>query len=425
MTRQPRKQRSGVVDLWHKKRGEGRCEHEGKIPSQLHGKGSRWRALFVDGDDQERAKSFAMRSDAQSWLNERVSELVSGTYIDPDRSAVIFGEVAEKWFASKSSRGPKTVAGYRSLLDTQVLPQWAKVPLRDIEYEDVQDWITELSVSGKKSRDGSGRIVGGLSPSRVVHIYQVFHWVLQYAVKARRLSHNPADGIELPRRHASEKRYLTVDELMALEDAIEHFGVLVLVLGTTGIRYGEATALRVSDVDHIKRRLRISKAVTSVPGSRRAGVEALGRVLGPVKNHTSRTVPLTAFVAHRLKVYIATAGRGRDDLIFPSLHDPQAWLPLEQFRWIFDKAAAAIGQDGLTPHELRHTAASLAIQSGANVKVVQKMLGHKTATMTLDLYGHLFEDDLDGVASALDAALITVQNQSPTVIPFPNKGGAS
>ncbi|MHB8188622.1 MAG: tyrosine-type recombinase/integrase, partial [Dermatophilaceae bacterium] len=56
------------------------------------------------------------------------------------------------------------------------------------------------------------------------------------------------------------------------------------------------------------------------------------------------------------------------------------------------------------PHELRHTAASLAIASGANVKVVQQMLGHKSATMTLDLYGHLFEDQLDEVADALDLA---------------------
>jgi integrase len=59
---------------------------------------------------------------------------------------------------------------------------------------------------------------------------------------------------------------------------------------------------------------------------------------------------------------------------------------------------------GLHPHELRHTAASLAIAAGADVKVVQKMLGHKSATMTLDQYGHLFDDRLDDVADRLDAA---------------------
>ena len=69
-------------------------------------------------------------------------------------------------------------------------------------------------------------------------------------------------------------------------------------------------------------------------------------------------------------------------------------------------AAEAMGLDGFTPHMLRHTAASLAIASGADVKVVQTMLGHKSATMTLDLYGHLFGDRLDLVADAMESARV-------------------
>jgi integrase len=72
-------------------------------------------------------------------------------------------------------------------------------------------------------------------------------------------------------------------------------------------------------------------------------------------------------------------------------------------RW-FDRAARTVGMDGLVPHELRHTAASLAIASGASVKGVQAMLGHASAAMTLDLYGHLFGDELDAVADRLDVA---------------------
>jgi hypothetical protein len=68
------------------------------------------------------------------------------------------------------------------------------------------------------------------------------------------------------------------------------------------------------------------------------------------------------------------------------------------------KAADEIGIPGFHPHELRHTAASLAIASGADVEVVQQMLGHKSATMTLDLYGHSLGDRLDIVADAMDAA---------------------
>ena len=82
-------------------------------------------------------------------------------------------------------------------------------------------------------------------------------------------------------------------------------------------------------------------------------------------------------------------------------------MTVGEVRWVFDPAAKAVGIDGLTPHELRHTCASLAIAAGANVKVLQTLLGHKTATLTLDRYGHLFPDDLGRIADAFDAAAET------------------
>ncbi|MDZ7915249.1 MAG: tyrosine-type recombinase/integrase [Rhodococcus sp. (in: high G+C Gram-positive bacteria)] len=72
----------------------------------------------------------------------------------------------------------------------------------------------------------------------------------------------------------------------------------------------------------------------------------------------------------------------------------------------FDDAVKASNVPAITPHDLRHSAASIAIAAGANLKGVQTMLGHKTATMTLDLYGHLFDDHLDDVASKIDAAVL-------------------
>jgi integrase len=71
---------------------------------------------------------------------------------------------------------------------------------------------------------------------------------------------------------------------------------------------------------------------------------------------------------------------------------------------VFDRAAEEIGLPGLTPHELRHTAASLAVSAGATVKAVQRMLGHASAAMTLDVYAGLFADDLDAVADRMHAA---------------------
>jgi Phage integrase family len=96
-------------------------------------------------------------------------------------------------------------------------------------------------------------------------------------------------------------------------------------------------------------------------------------------------------------------GKAPDELVFST----PAGAPLRNTnfrRRHWDKAVKAAGLDGLTPHDLRHTAASLAVAAGANVKAVQRMLGHASATMTLDVYAGLFGDDLDTVADLLDKA---------------------
>src|SRR3954447_10362337 len=124
-------------------------------------------------------------------------------------------------------------------------------------------------------------------------------------------------------------------------------------------------------------------------------------VFGTPKTHQRRQVPIPRFLVDQLATHVA--GKAPDDFVFPA--EKGGVLHLRNFRrHSWNPAVHAAGLDGLTPHALRHTAASLAIASGANVKVVQTMLGHQSATMTLDLYGHLLTDQLDEVADAMDAA---------------------
>jgi integrase len=112
-------------------------------------------------------------------------------------------------------------------------------------------------------------------------------------------------------------------------------------------------------------------------------------------------VPLPDF----LLPYLARQceGHGRDDLLFPGDDGGYLKRPHVGSGW-FDKAVRASGVPRTTPHDLRHTAASLAVSAGANVKAVQKMLGHASAAMTLDIYADLFDDDLEAVATALEEA---------------------
>jgi integrase len=275
-------------------------------------------------------------------------------------------------------------------------------------FEDLAEWAAGLSV------DGSTRFEGkGLSPSRVIQAYQTLNQVLKFAVKAHHLPSNPAEGVELPAKDDGTQVYLTHEQLHRLAIASGHLRTLVFTLGYCGIRVGEATALKVGDVRLKTRRIRVSRSVTRVPGQ--------GLVEGNTKNRTARTVPVPSFLAELLATDIA--GRPSDALVFPSRHG--GWMTLGELRWAFDaavetvqKAATAarlaeIDQTGeaatpefptITPHALRHTTASLAIADGANIKVLQTLMGHKTATLTLDLYGHLYPDDLGLIADAFDAA---------------------
>lgn len=108
------------------------------------------------------------------------------------------------------------------------------------------------------------------------------------------------------------------------------------------------------------------------------------------------------------------ADRGSDELVFPSRRG--GYVTLGEVRWVFDPAATAIDQAGLTPHDLRHTCASLSIAAGCNVKVLQRLLGHKSATMTLDRYGHLFPDDLGRIADAFEAAAASAADGLRTIL---------
>jgi integrase len=261
----------------------------------------------------------------------------------------------------------------------QVLPTWDRVPLKAVTHSDVSRWVAQL-------------VADGLSARTVQKAHRVLSLVLDLAVRDGRLTRNPAAGVRLPRAIGARKRFLTAAEVAALAEASGRDRVLVYVLAYCGLRFGEAAGLQVGDVDLARRRLRVLRSVSDVDGR---------LVVTTPKTHHTREVPVPAFVAAMLAD--ATHGRPTDAPLFTG--PSGGLLRGNNFRRrSFDRAAASIGLTGITPHELRHTAASLAVSAGANVKAVQRMLGHASAAMTLDVYAGLFGDDLDQVADRLDAA---------------------
>jgi len=338
-----------------------------------------WVARWRDPAGRQHRRSKKKKIEAEQLLLRVEAAMLQGSYVDPSRSQITVEEWGAPWMAGRVHLKPKTVESYESLLRRRVLPTWGTVPLTKVSHAAVVAWV-------------AGMRAEGLSASRTRQAYHLLGAMLDDAVKDRRLSNNPAAGVNLPRLPQSDRRYLTHEQLAQLAQACGPYRPLVLVLGYTGLRWGEATALRVRHIDLLRGRLEVSEAVVEVGGR---------LIFGTPKSHGARSVPVPKFLRGDLAEQLA--GKAADDLVFCSPRG--APLRVGNFRrGYFDRAAVEVGLDGLVPHELRHTAASLAVAAGASVKGVQAMLGHASATLTLDRYGHLFGDELDAVADRLDEA---------------------
>lgn len=225
--------------------------------------------------------------------------------------------------------------------------------------------------------------------------------VLDDAVRDGKIRTNPARGVKLPRKTSAQSPYLTHAEVQAVAEASGH-ELLVYTLAYCGLRWGEATALRVRDVNLLRRRIAVTRAVRYIEGP--------GFIIGETKGKENRTVPIPGFLAVMLELRMLRAS-GPDELVFPAPRaeylrqpgkSPVADGVKTKVKW-WERARDSAGVEWMPPHDLRHTAASLAVSAGASVKAVQSMLRHKSAAMTLDVYSDLFDSDLDDAAARMDA----------------------
>ena len=195
-----------------------------------------------------------------------------------------------------------------------------------------------------------------------------------------------------------EPRALTFAQLRALAEAVGgRNGDVVMFLGLTGLRWSELVGLRVGDVVEVPGYgLRVQRATTTSVRDGRL-------VTDSVKNNRARTVPLVAEL--RPMVDALCSAKAGSALMFTA----PGGGPLRESNWRRSSAWSSVTRDlGFAPfrvHDLRHTAASMWIAAGADVKVVQRVLGHATATMTLDLYGHLMDASLWDAANRLGGTL--------------------
>lgn len=260
-----------------------------------------------------------------------------------------------------------------------VQPVWGRRQVGSITRPEIGDWVAGLD----------------RAPSTVADIHGVLCALLDEAVDALLIPANPARRVALPRREFTEHNYLTHDQVHELAGEVSRHREIVLLLAYTGLRWGEMAALRGRDVDLGRGRIRVARSASKVNGD---------SVIVAPKTWERRTV---AFPAEVGEVLVPTLrGVGSGELIW-ARSDGTPLRPPTTTHWFTKAVDRCVERGGgfprVTAHELRHTAASLMIAAGARVKTVQRQLGHKSAVMTLDQYGHLFDDDLDDVAELMGA----------------------
>jgi integrase len=222
--------------------------------------------------------------------------------------------------------------------------------------------------------------------------------IMEMAVHEGLIKANPTTGVRLPAEPRHEQRYLDREQINTLVQVVaDRYKAMVLVAVYGGLRFGELCALRRSSVDVSRNTIRITHTLVEVNGI---------LSFGPPKTKSSvRTVTIPRTVMDVLVQHMSTnTGPEADSLLFTFPGGKplrRAWF--RQRVWL--PAVSKAGVEGLRFHDLRHTFVSLWVALGRNAKEVSKVAGHSSVAFTLDRYGHLYEQDDDGLADALDRLL--------------------
>lgn len=352
--------------------------------------GVRYRVRYRKPDGTQTDKrGFKRKIDAENWAAEHVTiAKATGGYIDPQAGKTTVGLLAEAWLAKKKTSVKAST--YRPLEITwrvHVAPVWGNVPVSKIAREDIQQWVTSLSEQR--------------SPTVVIRAHGILAGILDDAKNDKRIGDNPARNAELPRKRSRPHRYLTAEQLYRLADCAGWRHDIILTLGLCGMRWGELVPLRVKDVDLDKHRINIGVSAPMV------GMQIIA---DDTKTYRTRSIMYPSVLDEIMRKHCD--GRATDNLVFEAPGRPGEMIrehgnaTARSDSWMCVAMRRAGIEGRIRIHDLRHTAASLMVHAGANVKAVQRQLGHSSAAMTLDVYADLFDDDLDELSARMGDMLL-------------------
>ncbi|MCA0145489.1 tyrosine-type recombinase/integrase [Blastococcus sp. LR1] len=339
-------------------------------------------------------RGFKTRKDAAAALRAEVRKAEVGEWVEPSKQRL--DAYLAEWIQGQRL-SPSTLASYRKNIRLHIDPYLGAQSVARLTGPAVDAWMRTLEESGRA--DGQG----GLSARTVRYVYTILRSALGDAVKQGRLSVNPTDRSTPPspsEARPPEMQAWTAAELGRFlgwaEAYDEDLAMGWRLLAATGMRRGEALALRWRDIDLDAGRLAVRRSV-GVVKTKGAG-ERL--VEGPTKTGRARVVDLDAGTVAALRAYRAARGLLALDLVRDSAlvlgnldgthRHPERFS--RRFTGHIARARQALGEERLPVirlHDLRHTHATLLLADGVPVKVVSERLGHASATITLTVYQHV------------------------------------
>ncbi len=332
-------------------------------------------------DRSKRKKSFKTEREARQFEAKLVTSTAAGERVDPRGGKIQLRAVYRSWLAARPDLSAKVRRGYEDNWRLRIEPHFGSWPIGKIDHESIQQWVNAMSASG-------------LGPRTVRWTHSVLKMTLDRAVEEGQLiGKNPGSRTKFPPMRHTPHIYLTAPEVAALAQICGAQGDVVLILAYTGLRFGELTGLNVGDVDLGARRLRVRRSMTQVGGRLVEG--------NPKSEAGRRSVPIPERLMPTLKARLDAQLPGA-----PAIASPMASrLSLENWKRAVNwrKSVIELGRKELRVHDLRHTYASLSRRAGADLRLLQKAMGHASITVTAHTYADLFDDELDGIATALDS----------------------
>lgn len=318
---------------------------------------------------QATKKGFTTKRDAKLWAATVETNKAAGTYIDPTAGRTTVGDLGRDWFDGLVHVKAQTKIVYDGALRNQIIPEFGHMPVSAVTTPMIRTWVAALTKRYK--------------PPTVRRAFRVLSSILDLAVVSRMITTNPATPVRgLPRVGRRKNVYLTYAQVEAAAEHAGRYRLPVYLAAYCGLRWGEIAALEAADVD-LDGYIRVRHTLTQA-----------GKLSTP-KNGQERSVGFPAF----LRPMLAEAVLGADGVLFPDMQ-----MPRRDFGWFREMKVAAGLPDALTFHDFRHSAASFAVASGADVKVIQNMLGHASAAVSLDVYADLWVSRVGEVAARIDDA---------------------